>query len=543
MAAVKSMTDSAQNDFRVGPAVKACTFKIADQEWEFEQIRALNYETFVEEIPQHAANAQRRLTDAFHDENTYLICVRGRQVLAMLAVRGKRPFSLDRKLSDLDSHLPPGHVPCEVRLLAARTSIRQSRIVRGLFAETVAYCIAQGYTMALISGILEQVKLYKHLGFVPFGPVVGTNGAKFQPMYLTIEGQARSRTSFVDDTTPVNLLPGPVAISAGVRQALAGLEMSHRSEAYLKLHHRTQERLCQLAGARHVQIFTGSGTLANDVIAGQLSLVRGKGLILSNGEFGERLIHQARCYGLEFETLSAAWGQAFDGHSLRAKAGSVDGLRWMWAVYCESSTGMLNDAQTLKAIAREHGLHLCLDCVSAIGNVPVDLRGVYLASACSSKGLRSVAGLTMVFYNHVLEPPQRPLAAYIDLYACEKADGVPFSIPSNLTAALATALEESDFEKRFRETAGLDQWLRRRLGRIGITPLVSGEQACAGIITMALKEPLSSRMVGDRLRAAGFHLSYESGYLLERNWIQICLMSEVSKSRLRAFIGALGELI
>src|SRR5438132_1659195 len=46
--------------------------KIATQEWEFEAIHRLNYKTFVEEIPQHAARAAPRLVDKFHLENTYI---------------------------------------------------------------------------------------------------------------------------------------------------------------------------------------------------------------------------------------------------------------------------------------------------------------------------------------------------------------------------------------------------------------------------------------------------------------------------------------
>ena len=81
-------------------------FKLASEEWEFEQIHRLNYETFVEEIPQHAPNAQRCLVDPFHDQNTYAIAVRGITLVGMAALRGQRPFSLDKKLPDLDSYLP-----------------------------------------------------------------------------------------------------------------------------------------------------------------------------------------------------------------------------------------------------------------------------------------------------------------------------------------------------------------------------------------------------------------------------------------------------
>lgn len=36
-------------------------FKIAGEEWEIEAVHALNYKTFVEEIPQHVPNGERKL--------------------------------------------------------------------------------------------------------------------------------------------------------------------------------------------------------------------------------------------------------------------------------------------------------------------------------------------------------------------------------------------------------------------------------------------------------------------------------------------------
>ena len=42
--------------------------------------------------------------------------------------------------------------------------------------------------------------------------------------------------------------------------------------------------------AKHVQLMLGTGTLANDAIALQLRSLKGKGLVLTNGEFGNRLV-------------------------------------------------------------------------------------------------------------------------------------------------------------------------------------------------------------------------------------------------------------
>lgn len=97
---------------------EALEFRIATEPWEFEQIHRLNYRTFVNEIPQHSPNPEGGLVDKFHAENTYLICVRGRQLVGMIALRAKRPFSLDAKLSDLDSYLPYHRSVSEAGMLA-----------------------------------------------------------------------------------------------------------------------------------------------------------------------------------------------------------------------------------------------------------------------------------------------------------------------------------------------------------------------------------------------------------------------------------------
>ena len=162
-------------------------FKIASEDWEFEQIHRLNYRTFVEEIPQHAASPAERLVDKFHAENTYLIGLSGRTLAGMLAVRGNRPFSLDQKLPNLDTFLPAGRSICEIRLLAVEQEFRGAQVLQGILALLWQHGLERGYDLAIISGTTRQFKLYQHLGFVPFGPLVGSGDARFQPMYVTLE--------------------------------------------------------------------------------------------------------------------------------------------------------------------------------------------------------------------------------------------------------------------------------------------------------------------------------------------------------------------
>ena len=214
-------------------------FKTAAEDWEFEQIHRLNYRTFVEEIPQHQASPTHRLVDKFHAQNTYLICLTEQKLAGMLAVRGDRPFSLDQKLPDLDQHLPAGRRICEIRLLAIEKRFRGARggqALAGILALLWQHGVERGYDLAIISGTTRQMKLYQHLGFVPFGPLVGRGEAQFQPMYVTLETFEVKAREFLRSAparsfqpSAVNFLPGPVAVRREVRRAFEQAPESHRA--------------------------------------------------------------------------------------------------------------------------------------------------------------------------------------------------------------------------------------------------------------------------------------------------------------------------
>ncbi len=72
-----------------------------------------------------------------------------------------------------------------------------------------------------------------------------------------------------------------------------------------------------LTKANHSTIIMGSGTIANEAIAAHLSQLKNEnGLILSNGEFGERLIDQTMRFGIKVKMIKKQWGQAFNYQEL-----------------------------------------------------------------------------------------------------------------------------------------------------------------------------------------------------------------------------------
>lgn len=520
-------------------------FKFASEDWEFEQIHRLNYRTFVEEIPQHQSSPSHRLVDKFHSENTYVICLCDNTLAGMLAIRGRRPFSLDHKLADLDSYLPAGRNICEIRLLAVERKFRGAQVLQGMLALVWQHGVENGYDLAIISGTTRQFKLYHHLGFVPFGPLVGTGDAQFQPMYVTMETFEKTARQFLRSSparsvqaSAVNFLPGPVAVRRDVRRAFEQAPESHRSDSFIRDFQSAKQLLRELTGAANVELLAGSGTLANDVVGAQLSLEPQPGLVLSNGEFGSRLVDHSRRLGLRFDSIEKEWGEPFDLGRVAAK---LEATRpgWLWCVHCETSTGVLNPLEDLKVLCHRFGVKLCLDCISSLGTVPVDLRGVYLASAASGKGLRAYPGVSMVFYNHPLPAASQPVPRYLDLSYYAANDGLPFTFSSNLLHALHAAVKRIDWPRRFEELAQTGAWLRATLVEMGFKLIGTKGVPAPAIVTIALAADLSSTEIGARLQESGYLLSYNSNYLRQKNWIQIAIMGESSREKLIAALNSL----
>jgi aspartate aminotransferase-like enzyme len=527
---------------------RSLNFRIASEGWEFEAIHCLNYKTFVEEIPQHNHNSDRKLVDKFHTENTYAICLDGDRLVGMVCGRSKRPFSLDQKLPNLDAYLPAGRNVLEVRLLSVEKDYRNGQVFCGLIRLLAQHFRERGCDLAIISGTTRQIGLYKHLGFQPFGPLLGSLDAQFQPMYLTLEtfldwSKAVSPDSgTVMKTMLANYLPGPVEVHEEVKRAFESRPVSHRSDRFKADFSSTKRMLCKLTGAKYAQILVGSGSLANDAVGGQIKLLNQPGLILSNGEFGDRLVDHAARLALQFDVYRKNWGEPYDYTDLRQRLGLNPKAYWIWAVHSETSTGILNDLEMLKAIAAETGIKLCLDCISAIGAVPVDLRGVYLASCVSGKALAAFPGLSMVFHNHELAPAPHTLPLYLDLGYYAEHEGIPFTHSSNLLCALQTALRRTDWSIKYSQIGEVAQWLRGRLRELDFQVLAPEAHSSPAVFTLVLPREIDSRTIGAQLRSKGFLLSYQSDYLLERNWIQICLMGEWERMNLQALPDLLASL-
>jgi aspartate aminotransferase-like enzyme len=257
--------------------------------------------------------------------------------------------------------------------------------------------------------------------------------------------------------------------------------------------------------------------------------------MLINGEFGERLARQATRFGLKPRTLVWPWGKAWDLDHVEAALAQESPGSWVWGVHQESSTGVLNDLPGLVKIARKQGVRVCVDCISSLGAVPLDLRDVYLATGATGKSLGSYAGAAIIFADkEALGQLNRDrVPSYFDIAAALNCEGPCYTFPSPTLLALEVALREYDTPSRAQTTYAryheMGVRVRQQLRRLGLEPLAREECACPVVTTFAPPGDESSLEFVARCRSWGFAIGGESAYLAQRRLVQIATMGAVTR--------------
>jgi aspartate aminotransferase-like enzyme len=524
-------------------------FKRADSSEEFDQIHRLNYRTFVSEIPQHPDPGNGRLVDKFHDKNTYFIALRDGRLVGMVSVHDQPPFSVAERLDDPTILQRPGTRPLEVRLLAIAPEQRKGTLLVGLLYLFYQHARVNGYTHAYISGLEERLHLYRQFGFEPLGQAVRCGQANFVPMGVTIsqlvecnERVAQMWRKHLRRQTrargePVCLLPGPVAIAPAVHEAFHQPPIYHRGPEFIALFQKVRRSLAEMVGVRDVALLNGSGTLGNEVVAATLAAEarEGRGVLLVNGEFGRRLSRQAERFGLQPTVLSWPWGKPWDLDEIDNALSHEPAGSWVWGVHLESSTGVLNNLPGLLQIARRRGIRVCVDCISSLGAVPLELRQVYLATGATGKSLGSYAGIAIIFADartlDKLDTSRVP--SYLDLPAALASAGPRYTFPSpNLVALEAALAEYATAEKarsRHEHYAALGVYIRQQLRRLGLEPLADDACAAPVVTTFAPLNGETSEAFVARCHFWGFAIGGQSGYLAERRLVQIATMGAVTR--------------
>jgi aspartate aminotransferase-like enzyme len=334
----------------------------------------------------------------------------------------------------------------------------------------------------------------------------------------------------------INLSTGPIGVTDQVQKAFQEPPVSHRSIEFRKLYDGTTTLLCESFRVMETYLLTGSGTLANDVMLQEIKCQKGNGLILSNGEFGDRLIMQANRIGLDFLTYKLEWGKPLRFDVIEDLL--VDhSLEWLLSCHCETSTGIVLDVKRLTALAAKYQCLCFIDCMSTVGTMPIDLSGVAMATASSGKGLASIPGLAVVMSN--IEPAiKTSCPVYLDIHHYKTSGGIPFTIPSNLVKALNISTRQKLQDEQFQLIKEYRKTIFSLLDDLSLVPF-SNEHT--NVFTIVPPESMLPQLI-NHFRKHRLEISYESNYLKKRGWCQLATFGYYTEVQLKQVSNALNQI-
>lgn len=269
---------------------------------------------------------------------------------------------------------------------------------------------------------------------------------------------------------PLLLTPGPLTTSASVKEAMVH-DWGSRDQGFIAINKMVLSKIVELAGAEgtHVTVpVQGSGTFAVEAMITSFVPKSGKLLVVINGAYGQRAKKIAEIAGRAVATYETPEDTPPDLAKLEAMLVADPAITHVFAVHCETTSGILNPIAGIAALVQKQKRRLLVDSMSAFGALEIDAHNVYYdaLAASSNKCLEGVPGLGFVVCRNsaLAECKGNATTLVLDLHG--QAEGFAktgqyrFTPPIHVIVALGKAIEEHGEEggvegrgNRYRENA------------------------------------------------------------------------------------------
>jgi len=345
--------------------------------------------------------------------------------------------------------------------------------------------------------------------------------------------------------------PGPVLTSERVKKAALNPDLCHRSKMFEELYKNLRLKLNRLFNANDNYIsivVSGSGTASNETVLSSVFEENESLLLVSNGEFGNRLKEIAECYGVKTNIVGFDWGKYPDISRIENVLKKDKSIKLISMVYHETSTGMINPVHEVGKLAKKYNKLYHVDAISAIGgeNVDVIRDQIDFCTGVPNKSVSGHPGVSFVCvskkaFNEVKDVKGRNV--YLNLQRhiklAEEKNQTPNTPSVVMFLVLKEALEEL-FEEgienrinRYKEDATI---IRAQIREFDLKLLIEDEDIMSNTVTSVfLPEKISVYDFVNKMYEKGYVIYLGKGPLLERNMFQIANMGQIYPEDCRKF--------
>lgn len=199
---------------------------------------------------------------------------------------------------------------------------------------------------------------------------------------------------------PLLLTPGPLTTSKRVKEVMVH-DWGSRDATFIKINTEVLARVRDIihGGDDFVTVpMQGSGTFAVEAMLTTFVPRDGGILILINGAYGHRAKKICDIAGRKAVVHETAEDTPPDLASVERILRDDKSITHVFAVMCETTSGILNPVAEIGALAQKHGKRFLIDAMSAFGALDLDARKVQFdaVAASSNKCIEGVPGLGFV---------------------------------------------------------------------------------------------------------------------------------------------------
>ncbi len=353
--------------------------------------------------------------------------------------------------------------------------------------------------------------------------------------------------------------PGPSDVPVRVLQAMSAPCIGHLDPTFLAIMDETQRLLRFLFQTENALTIPVSGTGSAGMETCFVNLVEpgDEVVVCVNGVFGTRMCDIVNRLGGKLIRVDAEWGKTIDPDEVRK---AVEGRqpKVLAVVHAETSTGVCQPLEDLRAIAKSSGALFLVDMVTSLAGMEVglDRMGIDAAYSGTQKCMSCPPGLSPISFSpaamKALEARKRPVVSwYLDMSMVSSYWGADrkyhHTAPVNMIYALREALRiiaEEGLEARFARHMLNHRALVAGVEAMGLSMLVAKGERLPMLNAVRIPDGADDLKVRKALlNDFGMEIGGGLGALAGKVW-RVGLMGHASRRRnVTLFLSALETIL
>ncbi len=299
------------------------------------------------------------------------------------------------------------------------------------------------------------------------------------------------------------LNPGPATTTDSVKYAQVVPDICPREAEFVDVMNEVRNELVKVVhgdpGKYTAVLFTGSGTVIQDVLVNSLVPQGKKICIVNNGAYSARMADIAAYYNIPCVNLKFSSTGLPDLDAVIKTLEADKEIAVVATTHHETGTGVLNPVKEIGKIAHDHGCVFVADTISTYGLIPLDVEAENI-DFCMSSAQKGLAGMTGVSWTvgrikEIEKSKDYPKRSYYcNLYMqydfFERVGEMHFTPPVQTIYALRQAIKEYRTEgeqARFQRLTKCWEAIHRGLAEIGLDTVIDKE--IQGHLVVTVKAP------------------------------------------------------